>query len=57
MNLETIKEYLASQYGGTGANLDYVVRPDTAVKPEAEDPADGYYTVDQEMTTMAPHAG
>jgi hypothetical protein len=44
---ETIKEYLASQYGVTGATLDYVVRPDIAVKPEAEDPADGYDTVDK----------
>jgi hypothetical protein len=26
--LEKIKEYLTSQYGGTGATLDYVVRPD-----------------------------
>jgi hypothetical protein len=48
--LETIKEYLASQYGGTGATLDYVVRPDIVVKPEAEDPEEGYDTVDQEMT-------
>jgi hypothetical protein len=55
--LETIKEYLASQYGGTGATLDYVVRPDIAFKPEAEDPMDGYDTMDQEMTAMAPHAG
>jgi hypothetical protein len=55
--LETIKEYLASQYGGTGATLDYVVRPDIAVKPEAEDPADGYNMVDQEMTARAPHTG
>jgi hypothetical protein len=45
--LETIKEYLPSQYGGTGATLDYVVRLDIAVKPEAEDPAEGYDTVDQ----------
>jgi hypothetical protein len=45
--LEKIKEYLASQYGGTGATLDYVVRPEIEVKPEAEDPADGYETVDQ----------
>jgi hypothetical protein len=37
--------------------LDYVVRPDIAVKPEAEDPADGYETVDQEMTVRAPHTG
>jgi hypothetical protein len=33
MTLENIKEYLASQYGVTGATLDYVVRPDIAVKP------------------------
>jgi hypothetical protein len=45
--LKTIKEYLASQYGGTGATLDYVVRPDISVKPESEDPVEGYETVDQ----------
>jgi hypothetical protein len=55
--LETIKEYIASQYGGTGATLDYVVRPDILVKPEAEDPTEGYDTVDQEMTVRAPHTG
>jgi hypothetical protein len=55
--LEIIKEYLASQYGGTGATLDYVVRPDIEVKPEAEDPTEGYETVDQEMTARAPHMG
>jgi hypothetical protein len=32
--LEKIKEYLVSQYGGTGATLDYVVWPDIAVNPE-----------------------
>jgi hypothetical protein len=47
MTLEKIKEYLASQYGVTGATLDYGVRPDIVVKPEAEDPAEGYDTVDQ----------
>jgi hypothetical protein len=45
--LETIKEYVTSQYVGAGATLDYVARPDIAVKPESEDPADGYDTVDQ----------
>jgi hypothetical protein len=45
--LEKIKEYLASQYGITGATLDYVVCPEIAVKPEAEDPAKNYETVDQ----------
>jgi hypothetical protein len=55
--LETIKEYLASQYGGTGVTLDYDVRLHIAVKPESEDPAEGYDTVDQEMTTRAPHTG
>jgi hypothetical protein len=33
------------------------VRPNIAVKPEYEDPAEGYDTVDQEMTTRAPHTG
>jgi hypothetical protein len=55
--LEIIKDYLASQYGRTGATLDYAVMPDIAVKPEAEDPADGYDTLDQEMKTRAPHTG
>jgi hypothetical protein len=39
--LDKIKEYLASQYGVTGATLDYVVRPGIAVKPEAEDHGKG----------------
>jgi hypothetical protein len=37
--------------------LDYVVRPEIAVKPEAEDPPENYETVDQEMATRAPHTG
>jgi hypothetical protein len=45
--LETIRDYLASKYGVTGDTLDYVVRPDIEVKPEAEDPAENYETVDQ----------
>jgi hypothetical protein len=55
--LEKIKEYLASQYGVTGATLDYVVRPEIAVKPEAEDPPENYETVHQEMTARSPHTG
>jgi hypothetical protein len=37
--------------------LDYVVRPDIAVKPEAEDPAENNDTVDQKMTARAPYTG
>jgi hypothetical protein len=55
--LETIKEYMASQYGGTGATLDYVVRPDISVKTESEDAVYEYDMVDQEMTARAPHTG
>jgi hypothetical protein len=55
--LEKIKEYLASQYGVTGATLDYVVRPEIAVKPEAGYLAENYETVDQEMMARAPHTG
>jgi hypothetical protein len=55
--LEKIMEYLASQYGFTGATLDCVVRAEIAVKPEAEDPPENYETVDQEMTARAPHLG
>jgi hypothetical protein len=55
--LEKIREYIASQYGVTGATLDYVVRAEIAVKPEEEDPSENYETVDQEMTERAPHTG
>jgi hypothetical protein len=55
--LETIKECVASQYGGAWATLDYVIIPEIVVKPKAEDPADGYDMVDQEMTARAPHTG
>jgi hypothetical protein len=37
--------------------LYYVVRPDIAFNLEAEDPVDGYDTVDQNMTARAPHTG
>jgi hypothetical protein len=55
--LEKIKEYITSQYGVTGATLDYVVRAEIDVKPEEEDPPDNYETVDQEMMARAPHTG
>jgi hypothetical protein len=55
--LEKIREYLASQYGVTGATLDYVVRAEVDVKPEEEYPPGNYVTVDQEMTARAPHTG
>jgi hypothetical protein len=45
--LEKIKEYIASQYGVTGATLDYAVRPEISIKPEAEDPPENYETMDQ----------
>jgi hypothetical protein len=56
-SLETIREYLASQNGVTGDTLDYVVHPDIEVKPEAEDPAENYESVDQKNTARAPHTG
>jgi hypothetical protein len=55
--LETIKEYPTSQYEGTGSTLDYVVQSDIEVKPEYDDPAEGYETVDQEMNARAPRTG
>jgi hypothetical protein len=53
--LDTVREYLASQYRVNGATLDYVVRPDIEVNPETEDPAQAYETLDQEITARAPH--
>jgi hypothetical protein len=55
--LETMREYIAYQYGVNGDTLDYVVRPFIEVKPEAEDPAEGYENMDQEMTAREPHTG
>jgi hypothetical protein len=55
--LEKIRDYLASQYGVTGATLDYVVRAEISVRPEEEDPPENYQTVDQEMMSRAPHTG
>jgi hypothetical protein len=55
--LEKIREYLASQYGVTGATLEYVVRAEIAVKPKEEDPPENYDTVDQEMMARAPYTG
>jgi hypothetical protein len=55
--LENIKVYLASQYGGTGAALDYVIRVKATSNTEADDPADAYEMVDQEMNAHAPHSG
>jgi hypothetical protein len=52
MNVENINEYLASKYGVTEATLDYVVRPEISIEPEAEDPPENYETVDQEMMLM-----
>jgi hypothetical protein len=55
--LEKIREYLASQYGFTGATLDYVFRAEIVVKPDEEDRPENYETVDQEMMARAPHTG
>jgi hypothetical protein len=57
ITLETIRDYLASQYGVAGDTLDCFVFPYIEVKPEAEDPAEVYETVDQEITGRAPHTG
>jgi hypothetical protein len=55
--LEDIKEYLASQYGGTWATLDYIIQAETTVKPEADDPVEECETMVQETTVHAPHSG
>jgi hypothetical protein len=55
--LGNIEEYVASRYGGTGDTLDYIVQAETSVKPESEDTAENYNTVDQEMTDIVPHSG
>jgi hypothetical protein len=55
--MESIREYLAAQYGAKGSTLDYVIRQEVEVKPHASEPSDNYDTVDIEMTDWAPHTG
>jgi len=55
--LESIREYLAAQYGVKGSTLDYVIRTESTVKPDIEDPVEDYLTIDLEMTARAPHTG
>jgi hypothetical protein len=55
--MESIREYLAAQYGAKGSTLDYVIRQEVEVKPHAPDPSDNCNTVVLEMTAQAPHTG
>jgi hypothetical protein len=55
--MESIREYLAAQYGAKGSTLDYVIGQEVEVKPHASDPSDNYDNVDLEMTVRAPHTG
>jgi hypothetical protein len=55
--MESIREYLAAQYGAKWSTLDYVIRQEVEVKPHASDPSDNYDTVDLEMTARVPHTG
>jgi hypothetical protein len=55
--MESIREYLAAQYGAKGSTLYYVIRQEVEVKPHASDPSDNYDTVYIEMTARAPHTG
>jgi hypothetical protein len=53
-NMESIREYLAAQYGAKWSTLDYVIRKEVEVKPHASDPLDNYDTVYLEMTAGTP---
>jgi hypothetical protein len=37
--MESVREYLAAQYGAKGFTLDYVIRQEVEVKPHASDPS------------------
>jgi hypothetical protein len=55
--MESIREYLAAQYGAKWSTLDYVIRQEVEVKPHASDPSENYNTIDLEITARAPHTG
>jgi hypothetical protein len=55
--MESIRQYLAAQYGAKGSTLDYVIRQEVEVKPHASDPSENYDIVDLEMTARAPNTG
>jgi hypothetical protein len=55
--LENIRDYLAIMLGVKGSHLAYVVGADVVVPDAAEDFADGYITVEQEIFYRVPHSG
>jgi hypothetical protein len=52
--MESIREYMAAQYGAKGSTLDDVIRQEVEVKPHASDPSENYDTIDLEMMARAP---
>jgi hypothetical protein len=55
--MESIREYVAAQYGAKGSTLDYVIRQEFEMKYHATDPSENYDTIDWEMTARAPNTG
>ena len=47
--LEGAEEYLRTLYGVNGASLSYVVRKQLVPMAEADNPANGYNTIDEDM--------
>jgi hypothetical protein len=54
--MEEISEFLAANHGEQGNSLSYVNRPNAAVPTEADDPSEGYETVNIEMIARGPHS-
>ena len=53
--LESLDDYLSKFRGANKCPLEYVARPQVAVKPHAADPDTEYENVDQDMTSWAPY--
>ena len=53
--IEAVEEWLKGCLGVTGMPLAYVVRPNTEVIPEANDPPTNYATKQDKLIARAPH--
>jgi hypothetical protein len=55
--MESIREYLAAQFGAKGSTLDYVIRQEVEVKYHATYPSENCDIIYLEMTARVSHTG
>jgi hypothetical protein len=53
--IQNIDSHLLKTFGMAKTPLSYIIRVDTMVPPNAQDPATDYATVQEEMVAQMPH--